>query len=236
MVHILVLGSGRCGSKSLAQWLEKHGVQVSWEWPKPARDTYPLQRVCSRYHHGLATREEVLREVTGVPNPPGWGEVMVHTILSWAADVVTPHLDPEHVVHLHRDGRDVVRSTLSRWRVTPDEAFEETHRSHRPFKGVPGKRADFDHACAYWAWSTRRIHTLQDVGDWSYQDVSLADIAGGDGLDVFRRVLDRPLEGGFPHKQEQDEHTFPAWPEWGEACRERFDEVCGGMMKVLGYS
>lgn len=231
-VEVLVLGSGRCGTRSLYEHLMDNDVPTTWEYPKPGKDSYPLQRVCSQYVHGQRPAKDVVKTLDSFQGAGGLGRVMIHTVLPWAITAVLPRIDPTHVVHLHRDGRDVVRSQLSRWEHTLDSGFSVENRAHRPYHGVDHPVPVFIHACDYWAGATHRIHDLRD--EVEYHDVSLTDLEPV-GVGLLEDLLDVDLDGDVPRSQSQDEYSFPAPEDWTHPYRAVFEWKAGPMMRGLGY-
>ena len=136
------------------------------------------------------------------------------------------------LIHLHRDGRDVVRSILNRgWYDNPDD---HKHRA------VPVKQWDelsrFERACWYWRYTNEAItpHATRRIGFESM----VSD------LDDLTRQLEElgvilhPLlaEHVFHEPRNVSKQTaVPPYDEWTEKYRRAFAEICGSMQRMLGY-
>lgn len=143
-------------------------------------------------------------------------------------------LEPAAIlVHLHRDGRDVVRSILGRdWYASPQD---HKHRA------VPIERWDdltqFERACWYWRYTnesimphvTARLSFERMVADRAYLTQQLDRL----GIIVHpllaEHVFDRPLNA-------TGEHAFAACESWPPQYRATFHHICGPMQRQLGYS
>ena len=118
-----------------------------------------------------------------------------------------PMLDAKghKIVHLVRDGRDVVRS-LDQWyrsntvggRYYNDGSFKTTHEIGE----VP-----FDELCHEWRNS---VDILADFKTLRIEDLT-------------------------PHRAKQSTRHLPHWTEWDEAMTEAFWDICGSRMRLMGY-
>ena len=164
---------------------------------------------------GLDARHESLHQWDGTLP---FGEVEVNSFF-WADSLlIRERLPGVRLVHLVRDGRDVVRSAMSRPR--------------------PGRT--FLKMCRLWA--IRNDHLRQMVG--KVQCYRLEDLTSD--YAVFA-VLASYL-GGRPNRlawsevraqrinaTEDGEHLWPPYKRWAEAERKVFWDICGPGMELYGY-
>ncbi len=202
-LRAIVTGSGRCGTTSLARWLD--GLRFRDGSPVRARhETLPEHVLPLIEARGLDDLRALLR---GLPH-----DIEVAPFLALVPEV----LDAEIVVHLVRDGRRVVQSGLNRgwyrhhgqWnRIKPD------------FGGDP-----FEGCCRFW------VHVVRKAARAADHTFRLEDVVADPGtrrhlLGVLRiEVSDRP----FPvSNRGRDSSAFAGW---GADRREQFTEICGATM------
>jgi hypothetical protein len=137
------------------------------------------------------------------------------------------------LIHLHRDGRDVVRSILNRdWYDTP---FDRRHRV------VPIPEWDelnqFERACWYYRYTQERLMTATKarisfermVSDLAYLTRTLREL----GI-VVHPLLAETEFGTHIDANRRDE--FPSYERWIEAYRMAFERICGEVQSALGYA
>ncbi len=145
------------------------------------------------------------------------------------------------IVHIVRDGREVVTSWLNKWRYITNDHITPYH--------IPG-HSDQE-KWPYWdplqknAWYWR---TVQEVVERDGVDLTLRfeELFKGDRKEVYR-LLDR-LSDRVSYEKERVEalldekvnpsprRFFPAYDEWPEHWKEHFEQVAGEKMRALGYS
>jgi hypothetical protein len=112
------------------------------------------------------------------------------------------------IIHLVRDGRDVVRS-LDQWfrdhAWARNNYYESSPRSHLTTGGV----LPFRELCQEWRVS---VDIMQD-----HPAVRLEDLSSSEA------------------KNAQAEKTLPHWTEWDEAMTATFWSICGDQMARMGY-
>ena len=130
--------------------------------------------------------------------------VVVDSRLRWHMDHI--QLGSRRIVHLVRDGRDVVRS-LHKW-------YRNNHHWERSrFLGTgrmssgAGDTVSFEECCGEWA------HAIEIMGT--------------------RRVM--RLEDLTTPQNAQTKHTLPHYSEWDDELTEIFWDICGEHMKRMGY-
>ena len=110
------------------------------------------------------------------------------------------------VIHLVRDGRDVVRS-LDQW--YRDNGWTRRDNDVRVLDGLAGKAVPFESLCVEWA------HAIELMG----------------GCEPLR-IEDLSLPG---ERNKTDNYTLPHWTEWDAKMTETFWWSCGDHMKRMGY-
>ncbi len=136
------------------------------------------------------------------------------------------------LVHLHRDGRDVVRSILARgWYETP---------SDRRHAVIPVDEWDsssqLERACWYWRYTQERIATFTQariafermVTDRRYLEETLEALG----------IVVHPLLAAeeFPKRIDPSDYRgFPAFDAWSPDDRASFELICGEVQSALGY-
>jgi hypothetical protein len=142
-------------------------------------------------------------------------------------------MDPEAaIVHLHRDGRGVVRSILNRnWYDTPED------RRHR---AIPVRRwsrlSQFERACWYYRYTneqiaphaTLRIHFERMVSDLDY----LTERLGALGI-IVHPLLAEAVFGEAINVASSV--TVPDYEHWPSRLRRTFDRICSPVHALLGY-
>ncbi len=145
-------------------------------------------------------------------------------------------IDPDTIiVHLHRDGRDIVRSILRRgWYDTPND-----HRHRRTDHEHWGMLSQFERACSYVEFTNRRIAPFSRgrlcfermVNDRNYLIEAMRS------LDIVIHPL--LLDGAFdnrinssPRDSIDDDDGEP----WSADEETYFAQICGRLQRELGYA
>ncbi|MGH2758350.1 MAG: methyltransferase domain-containing protein, partial [Actinomycetota bacterium] len=136
-------------------------------------------------------------------------------------------------VHLHRDGRDVVRSLLNRsWYDTPED-------DRHPAFDIEGweSMSQLEKCCWYWTRTNEAIETVTDVamslGDVTRDTEALERSLAGLGLRVT--LPDVFAAEHTPKLNESYANDVPLFDEWPEADRQTFARICGVVQRRLGY-
>ncbi len=142
-------------------------------------------------------------------------------------------------LHLHRDGREAVRSALSR----PD--VEEYQRENLRFQGtLAGEKTmrPFVRACHYWNNMNQRI--LDDLEDLKsacgpHHTLSFDNLVAGN-LEALEKAIGRSLkirQRAVVNKGPvRKSGKYPRYEDWNSNDQSTFWEVCGQTMQRLGYS
>jgi len=237
---IFVLSSARSGSKWLANFVEKatsaSGVH---EWTlnhrRRERQWVAEHRTGDDFVGLLSEPAEVRTLISdaAIHHRALGGDVVEANVYLEAFLPELRSLVPDAIfIHLHRDGRQVVRSILERgWYDTPED------RRHRPVDDVRWVGASqFERACLYWASVQERISAFASAR------VSL-ERATTDraGLECFLSevgIVTHPLlaDRVFATPLNASRATVQIGPEsWTADQRTRFAVLAGDAMRGLGY-
>ncbi|MBT3806039.1 MAG: hypothetical protein HOG03_15765 [Desulfobacula sp.] len=202
---ILFIGSGRCGTTSIADYLD--GLQFN-----------NGDRVCSR-HETLF--DYILPAITA-----GLENDIIRLYSGFRHDIeAAPHfsyiagkLPVNKIVHIIRDGRRVVQSGINRGWYQKDDMWE---RIKPNFQG-----SLFEKCCRFWT------HRVQQAELCSTRTIRLEDLACSRdelaGLLAYLEIMptNRILPKSNPGKISSD------FQKWDAEHRDMFFEICGEMMDI----
>lgn len=234
-----ILSLGRSGTTFLAHVLNKQALSAVYHEMYRDRDAlveaFWNPQKATEYLSGSRQRLIAARIINSQCEV--YGEV--NSYLRYHVDALQQVWQPT-ILHLVRDGRDVVRSIMMR------PAFTEEDRHHtgrlRPRNGEPFadewlEMDRFARVCWYWAHANRHLlkHRLPLV--------RLEDILSSYAL--FEAQVLSPLEltlsseiweteVGQP-KNVSSKKSFPRWEAWSARRKVQFDNICGSTMHELGY-
>jgi hypothetical protein len=166
-----------------------------------------------------------------------YGEV--NSLLRYHVDALKDEWNPT-ILHLVRDGREVVRSIMNRVAFTSaDRRHTGRLRPRRddPIRGEWDRLDRFARVCWYWGG------TNEFLLERNLAVVRLEDIVAS--YEKFSENLLGPLDlsigqqdwaGRVSHPVNPSvRSTFPGWSEWTQAQRDVFSRLCGSTMSRLGY-
>jgi hypothetical protein len=236
-----ILGFGRSGTAFMADFLNRsRGAHVFHE--PVFEDFYAHARAhynpatAERYVQGFRKKEifsrmqHVSSGIYGETN----GNLRCH------ARAIKTAFPGVTLLHLVRDGRDVVRSHMSRRTMTPRNPFS---MSMRPVESDPWKPRwhemdRFARICWYWQEENRRLRTV--IG----KTIQFEKI-----LSSYEYFASKVLEPCHIHIEERhwkatistprnttSEFSMPKWDEWTLEQQRIFREICGDEMDKCGYN
>lgn len=143
------------------------------------------------------------------------------------------------IIHLVRDGRDVVRSGLSRKTMTKEDNIT---RNIRPLKCDPWfhdweNMTRFEKICWYWDIENRYLKKNVEKVIKFEELISNFDYFEEELLKNLNLKLSKEIwetEIMIP-KNISSEYKIPHWTKWDQKKRETFVQICGETMKKLGY-
>lgn len=235
-----ILAIGRSGTKFLADLLSKApGAYVVHE---PVRaDFLAYQRAfhseeeAMKYIQVFRKREIYLRCRDRKINT--YGEV--NSALRRHCNALK-HAFPKAVfIHLIRDGRDVLRSMMSRKTMTSEDP---NTRLIYPVDGDPyrdswPKMTRFERLCWYWQvenqylrkYIAKTIRLEELVSSYDYFKRELLDPLG---LQLSEEVWQKAAESP---KNVTENYAIPHWSEWPRSKLDAFLGICGEEMEANGY-
>lgn len=236
-----VLGVGRSGTKFLAKLLDQDETATVLHEPVRADfqavvAAHESGESASRYISGF--RKKKIYCLARARGTRTYGEV--NSALRFHARALGESIPDVKLMHLARDGRDVVRSIMGRGHYTDDRIG---HHSISPTEDDPLFRAwddmtRFERVCWLWADGNRRVREqvaqlvrFEDLtSDYAFFRENVAD-----PLSV---IVSREAWADAVHTpvNVSKDYAIPHWTRWGPALKHSFWAVCGDEMSALGYA
>ena len=218
------LSSGRCGSAAIVRLLQANGMRNCYHERRP-----DLQEQAIAYYQRCIDAESVAAMVRKTRSGVLFESNNRMFSLARPIQLAFPQA---RFVHLFRDGRDVVRSGMQRgW-------YQETDR-FRPLRlGSDTVGSPFEKVCRYWAEVNQRIAgDLRSLG-CCHLPLRFEDLVRGTGIEQLEDFLNTRLAQcrTLPLANQTTEWTTPDYYHWCADWQRQFHEICGPVMKLLGYS
>jgi hypothetical protein len=235
-----ILATGRSGTNFLASVLDQApGATVVHE-PVPEdfrayTAAFYSENAASRYIQGFRRKEIYLRMHRS--QHESYGEV--NSVLRRHANALQQAFPKANVVHLVRDGRDVVRSMMARRTMTDQDRHTAKIHPHSddPWYSRWDHMDRFARLCWYWQVENRYLR------ETIARTVRLESLISN--YDYFRQNLLVPCSLNLPASVWENsinlpanatkEHRMPPWPEWGHSRQQTFLDICGEEMTYNGY-
>lgn len=235
-----VTGMGRSGTRLLAELLDEPGSTAVYHEPV-AEDFDALARArhsrsAAREYVESFRKKRIYCRLKG-RDPATYGEV--NSNLRYHLPVLAAAFPGCRLLHLVRDGRDVVRSLMARRHYT-DEG-EHYHRLEPPEDdpiSARWPRLDrFEKICWLWADAVSfteehtpvRAKLERVVSDYGYfEDRVVRHLGVEIPRSTWKEAVDRP-------SNPTADHAIPHWRDWEPSRTERFETICGDAMRRLGY-
>jgi hypothetical protein len=235
-----VLAIGRSGTTFLSRLLSKaSGVAVYHE---PVREDFWAYRQAFHdeskaytYFRLFRKRDIFLRGRAARADT--YGEV--NSLLRRHAIAIQQSFPKAVLLHLIRDGRDVVRSMMARKTMTPIDRNTKGIRPHAEdrWSAEWDKMDRFARLC--WYWQVENTYLRKAVGSTVQFEQLLAS------YDYFRERLLAPCGLELPRSEWQNavyvpvnataKHRIGRWEEWSDARKATFLAICGEEMALNGY-
>lgn len=193
------------------------------------RTTDDFQSLCDDRPAALQLLRQSLRWMRQQPGDVAEANVYLEPFLTELRE-----LAPNAVfIHLHRDGRDVVRSILNRgWYDNPDD---HKHRA-LPIENW-NRLTRFERACWYWRYTnemiapfaTNRLRFEKMVSDVDY----LSDQLARYGIILHPLLAERVFHERVNASKVAD---VPAHEQWSSEYQKTFTQICGAVQQMLGYA
>ena len=235
-----VFALGRSGTQFLSRTLNQHpSTRVLHEPTK--RDTIEYARSFSKdynfnkYANGY--RKKYLQNHLHKHPVDHYGEV--NSILRRHAAALLKAIPNSKGLYMIRDGRDVVRSMMSRALFT-DEWFHQTiHPSENdPYLEDWQQWGAFEKCC--WLWASENVLLKHALGKAFRLEQLLNDydyfkdhILSPTGLDISQPVWESQRE--VKSMNHTRAYTAPHYSEWSKEWQTTFWDICGEVMQENGY-
>lgn len=238
-----VLGVGRSGTKFLANLLNNDDRALVLHEPVRA----DFRAVVAAHKSSEAAGRYIMRfrkkKIYCLIRTRGigigtYGEV--NSALRFHARALKDSLPDAKLMHLARDGRQVVRSIMGRGHYTGDGIGHHSifPAAYDPLSQTWGDLSRFEKVCWLWADGNRRVRE-QVPRLVRFEDLT-------NDYMYFRQNVAEPLSI-FVNREEWIEainnpmntsrhYTIPDWTEWDSDLTDCFWAICGDEMAALGYA
>ena len=235
-----ILGFGRSGTAFMADLLDRAlGAHVFHE---PVLEDFSAHmrahyssRAAQSYMRGFRKREIYHRTRQA---PPGvYGEV--NATLRCHAGAIRDIFPGVTLLHLVRDGRDVVRSTVPRRTMTLRNPFSmmmhpmDSDPWHAHWAGMDR----FARICWFWQEENRRLRTtigrtVQFEKILSSYEYFRTEVLAPCGIQIEEQVWREAISSP---RNITPRHQMPKWEDWSPHQQTTFREICGAEMAACGY-
>ena len=235
-----VLSMGRSGTKFLSSLLG--GYQAAYVVHEPLIDDFKAhqqafhsEKDAQDYIKQIRLKEIYLR--SRKRNIRAYGEV--NSVLRRHSRAIKNELPHAKLIHLIRDGRNVVRSMMSRWTMTNEDPNTRIifPTSDDPWKQKWPEMSRFQKLC--WYWWVENDYLSRNIDHHVKFENLISD------YDYFKTQLLDKIHLNIPkHKWEEEvnkpknitkKQSVPHWKEWDSNMTDQFNEICGDLMKKFGY-
>lgn len=239
MKKFFILSIGRSGTKFLANLLNKSDdVIVLHEPYNPDKRIYKEKYIDDNINHYdyLTCRFlEISTENKFLLDHKVYGEV--NSFLRRHCKLLKNFTNSK-VIHLVRDGRDVVRSLISREAMTNYDKNTNfiVPKEGDPYKKIWYKMTRFERCCWYWKTENEYISNyIKDfvrfediIKDYTYFKELLDKIGISLPINVWKKEICNP-------KNKTNKYLLPSCENWEEWQEKSFIKICGDEMKKYGY-
>lgn len=235
-----ILGSGRSGTTFLANLLNKATEAHVVHEPIRAdfvayRHAFHDANAAERYVKQFRKKEMYLR-AHGRPHTV-YGEV--NSLLRRHASALQQAFPDATLLHLVRDGRDVVRSMMARRTLLPDDPGTIGIRPTESDRWAEEWEEMNRFARLCWYWQVDNAYLRQTIGQTKQFEKIL------ESYDYFNSEILVPCGLTISHSLWQEavknpsnateQHQLPSWGAWSEAQQRIFLRICGNEMRKCGY-
>jgi len=236
----LITSTGRTATKWLAALLHTADGACVVHEPVPNEQYFHVQAICAPETAAAYLTEFRLREMAlriCEQDPAVYGEV--NSALRFHIKALKELVPEFRLIHLVRDGRDVVRSVLTRRngsrrlkqynQLKPPIIDEHTARWD--------KLTEFEKVC--WGWQCENrlmrehmpLHArFEDIV--SSYELFAQQILEPLGLNIEKRVWESAVQRPA---NETKRYAVESWNDWPREQKDRFIRMCGKEMKKYGY-
>lgn len=194
------------------------------------------QTAADKYIGGFR-RKEIFVRMRHV-SPAVYGEV--NGLLRCHAQAIKNQFPHTPVLHMVRDGRDVVRSTMPRRTFTYKNPFSMHIQPTKsdPWHAKWPEMDRFARICWFWQEENSRLRKVIGKTIQFEKILSNYDYFHNEILEPCHIKMDRKTwEVTVPTRRNiTAEHQMPNWEDWSLDQKKTFTEICGEEMTKCGYS
>ncbi len=235
-----ILGMGRSGTKLLADLLNKEKKSAVFHEPvnedfRAVVEAHKSETLADKYIKKF--RKKRSYSLLKNKDIKTYGEV--NSALRFHAKALKKNFPQSNLLHLVRNGKDVVRSLMSRGHYTKDGVG---HHLLKPNKDDPlRKKWDnlnrFEKICWLWKDANERISREIDTfikieeisSDYNYfKKHVLSPINFNISKDVWRKSVKNP-------KNATKKYEIEHWTKWDISLLNSFNKICGKENEKYGY-
>lgn len=236
-----ILGFGRSGTAFMADLLDK--APDAHVFHEPVLEDFFAH---ARTHHNPKDadrylqrfrKKEIFARMCHIPSG-SYGEV--NSIIRCHAEAIGRAFPRAVLIHLVRDGRDVIRSTFGRRTMTIKNPFSLSIQpvDSDPWKAHWPEMDRFARICWFWQEENRRLRmaigkTVQFERILSDYEYFTREILEPCGIHIDKK--DWELAVSSP-RNATSEFLMPKWHEWTADQQKTFREICGEEMTNCGYA
>ncbi|NJE12880.1 sulfotransferase [Thermococcus sp. LS2] len=234
-----ILSIGRSGTQFLSDLLNKAPGALVVHEPFieaiPHQEAFHNPREAEKYIQTFRKKEIYLR--VHKFDIETYGEV--NSFLRRHCNALKKAFPKAKLLHLVRDGRDVVRSMYSRETMKPG-AYDTKRiypKEDDPWRDEWPRMSRFEKLC--WYWMIENKYLRECIGKTIQFEKVISD------YNYFKKNVLKPLNLEIPREIWEEtinkpknitvRYKLPHWREWDQKKREAFERICGEEMKKCGY-
>ena len=241
-VHAFVLGTGRCGTQTLARILDAlPGCSVVHEATPPLLDEVTASL------RGELSHADLVELLAATRDPAALGGDRLSAESNQRLSFILPALNEAfpraRYLWLIRDGREVVASMLHRhWYHAHEARLREPHHEisvrNRTRGDLVGEMStqewsrlgQFERICWYWSFTNRTIEKMSGQLGLQVLKLRLEDLSTE--LEAVMKFFDLDdMEAPTPYRANRARRGAPLpWTEWSRSQRRAFERLCGPTM------
>ena len=237
-----VVSTGRTGTKWIAEVLNLNKDALVEHEPIPV-ETWAYKAavgnliVAEKYIRKFRLKEIYLRVARQHPDLKIYGEV--NGMLRRHIESILKHIPEVKLIHLVRDGRDVVRSIMSRRTYSGKHPVFYDFQPPKidEYSGRWNDLSEFEKVCWIWQWENKYMREHIDLY------ARFEDIISSYAL--FRNQILEPLSLELEEtvwqatvqrpKNVTKRYGLGKWEDWTIEQKEQFIHICGKEMQEYGY-
>lgn len=234
-----ILSMGRSGTQSLSDLLNKTPGALVVHEPfieaVPHQEAFHDPRKAKEYIQNFRKKESYSR--VHKLDIETYGEV--NSFLRRHCNALKTAFPKAKLLHLVRDGRDVIRSMYSRETMKP-RAYDTRRiypRENDPWRDEWPRMLRFEKLCWYWMVENKylrecigkTIHFEKIILEYDYFKKNVLKPLNLEiSRETWEEIINKPKNATVSHK-------LPHWSKWDKRTKEAFERICGEEMRKSGY-